>query len=80
MLERAAAMEAQSAKDYNVWANECGANADSATKRLFEDLVADEERHHDQYITEMENIEKFGEGYLALQSIERSRNLSAPAE
>jgi bacterioferritin len=80
MLERAAAMEAQSAKDYNVWANECGANADSATKRLFEDLVADEERHHDQYITEMENIDKFGEGYLALQSIERSRNLSAPAE
>jgi bacterioferritin len=80
MLERAAAMEAQSAKDYNVWANECGANADSATKRLFEDFVADEERHHDQYTTEMENIDKFGEGYLALQSIERSRNLSTLAE
>jgi bacterioferritin len=77
MLERAAAMEEQSAKQYNEWANECGANADSASKRLFEDLVADEERHHDQYMTEMENIEKFGEGYLALQSIERSKGLSA---
>jgi bacterioferritin len=76
MLERAAAMEEQSAKEYNEWANECGANADSATKRLFEDLVADEERHHDQYMTEMENIDKFGEGYLALQSIERSKSLS----
>jgi bacterioferritin len=72
MLERAAAMEAQSAREYNGWANECGTNADSATKRLFEDLVADEERHHDQYATEMENIEKFGEKYLALQSIERN--------
>jgi bacterioferritin len=79
MLERAAAMEADSAKAYNEWANECGANADSVSKRLFEDLVADEERHNDQYITEMENIEKFGERYLALQSIERSKSLSAGA-
>ena len=80
MLERAAAMEAQSAKDYNEWANECGSNADSATKRVFEDLVADEERHHDQYSSEMDNIDRFGERYLALQSIERSKNLSATAE
>ncbi|UCC71089.1 MAG: manganese catalase family protein [Gemmatimonadota bacterium] len=80
MLERAADMEAQSAKEYNEWANECGANADSATKRLFEDLVADEERHHDQYMTEMESIDRFGERYLALQSIERSKSLSTPAE
>ena len=78
MLERAASMEEQSAKDYNKWANECGANADSATKRLFEDLVADEERHFDQYGQEMENLNKFGEGYLALQSIERSKTVSAP--
>ncbi|MGD2152665.1 MAG: ferritin-like domain-containing protein [Gemmatimonadales bacterium] len=80
MLERAAAMEAQSAKDYNGWANECGANADSVSKRLFEDLVADEERHNDQYMTEMENIDKFGEEYLALQSIERSKSMSGGAE
>jgi bacterioferritin len=80
MLERAAGMEAQSAKEYNEWANESGNNADSTTKRLFEDLVAEEERHHDQYITEMESIDRFGEKYLALQSIERSRNVSAPAE
>jgi len=33
-------MEEQSAHEYN----ECGANADSATKRLFEDPVAEEER------------------------------------
>ena len=84
MLERAAAMEQHSAKAYNEWANECGANADSATKRLFEDLVADEERHYDQYVTELENMDKFGDGYLALQSIERSKAVAvrtaAPAE
>jgi bacterioferritin len=76
MLERAAGMEEQSAKDYNGWANECAANADSGTKRIFEDLVMDEERHHDQYVTEMENMDKFGEKYLALQSIERSKSVS----
>ncbi|NIM50526.1 MAG: bacterioferritin [Gemmatimonadales bacterium] len=78
MLERAAAMEEQSAREYNEWANECGANADSATKRIFEDLVADEERHYDQYQTEVENMERFGERYLALQSIERSKSISTP--
>ena len=44
--------------------------------RGFEDLVMDEERHFDQYDTEQDNLEKFGEKYLALQSIERSKNLS----
>jgi len=84
MLERAAAMEEASAKEYNEWANECGANADSASKRLFEALVDDEERHYDQYMTEMENMDRFGDNYLALQSIERSKTVSAagppPAE
>lgn len=76
MLELARNMEEQSAKDYNIWANECAANADSGTKKVFEGLVDDEERHFDQYDMEMVNIDKFGERYLALQSIERSKNLS----
>lgn len=76
MLKCAAGMEDESAKEYNVWANECAANADSATKKIFEDLVADEEMHFDQFDTEMENLEKFGENYLALQSIERSKVVS----
>ncbi|UCE00997.1 MAG: manganese catalase family protein [Chloroflexota bacterium] len=79
MLELARKMEEDSAKDYNLWANECSANADSASKKVFEGLVDDEERHFDQYDTEMENIEKFGERYLALQSIERSKALGAGA-
>jgi bacterioferritin len=76
MLEQARSMEEGSARDYNLWANECAANADAVTKKLFEQLVADEERHFDQYDVELENIRKFGDRYLALQSIERSKSLS----
>ena len=76
MLQLAGKMEESSAKDYNIWANECSQNADSVSKKLFEDLVMDEERHFDQYDTEIDNLEKFGEKYLVLQSIERSKSLS----
>jgi bacterioferritin len=79
MLKLARKMEESSTRDYNLWANECAANADSVSKKLFEDLVVDEERHYDQYDTELENLEKFGENYLVLQSIERSKSLAAGA-
>ncbi len=74
MLKMARQMEEDSAKDYNRWANECSANADSVSKKLFEDLVVDEERHWDQYDNEIDNLERFGKEYLALQSIERGKN------
>jgi bacterioferritin len=77
MLELAAAMETSSADDYNKWAIECSNNADSVSKSLFEELVVDEERHFDQYDVEIENLKKFGSSYLALQSIERSKNIAA---
>ncbi len=77
MLRMAVAMEESSARDYNLWANECSANADSVSKKLFESLVEDEERHGDQYDVEMENMRKFGDNYLALQSIERSKNMAS---
>ena len=83
MLKCAAQMEDESAREYNLWANECSANADSASKKIFEDLVLEEERHFDQFDVEMENMDKYGENYLALQSIERSKTVSArtqPAE
>lgn len=80
MLKLAQHMEESSVMDYNRFANECAQNADSNTKKLFEDLVNDEERHYDQYDIEMDNIKKFGQNYLALQSIERSRtNATGPA-
>jgi len=77
MLELATQMETGSARDYNEWANLCAKNADSATKKIFEALVDDEERHFDQYDKEMDNLSRFGDNYLALQSIEHSKNIAA---
>jgi bacterioferritin len=75
MLKVASQMEVDSAKEYNLWANECSKNSDSASKILFESLVSEEERHYDQFDTEMDNLDNFGDRYLALQSIERSKNI-----
>jgi len=80
MLDMARQMEEESARDYNVWANECSANADAGSRKIFEDLVADEERHYDQYDNEAVNIEKYGDRYLALQSIEGSKSTVAGSE
>ncbi|HPG41839.1 MAG TPA: ferritin-like domain-containing protein [bacterium] len=80
MLEMARKMEQGSIRDYNKWANECSVNADSGSRKVFEGLVADEERHYSQYDLEMEKIKKFGEQYLALQSIEGSKGAPASAE
>lgn len=77
MLEMAREMEEGSANDYNLWAIECSANADAMSKKIFESLVEDEERHGDQYEIELDNMEKFGDSYLALQSIERSKSMGA---
>ncbi|MFA7329644.1 MAG: ferritin-like domain-containing protein [Candidatus Delongbacteria bacterium] len=76
MLAMAARMEQESARDYNLWANESGANADSATKKIFEGLVEDEERHLEQFDLETQNLSRFGDRYLALQSIERAKKSS----
>lgn len=83
MLEMACQMEEAAILSYNKWANECSANADSVSKKIFEDLVADEEMHYDQFDNELDKVKKFGERFLALQSIERSKTVSAgtaPAE
>ncbi len=49
---------------------------------LLNKAVADEERHYAQYDTELDNMARFGDRYLALQSIERSKSRGAgqPAE
>ena len=77
MLILAAKMEEDTVLAYNQFANECSANADSMSKKLFEDLVMDEERHYDQYDTELDNLGQYGDSYLALQSIERSKTIAA---
>jgi len=70
MLEKAQEMERQAQVDYNQRALECTKNADSGTRKIFEELVDDEERHFELFQTQVEHIQRFGEQYLALQSFQ----------
>lgn len=79
MLEMARKMEEGSARDYNVWANECSANNDSVSKKIFEQLVGEEEVHFDQFDNELDKVKTFGDRYLALQSIERAKTQAGGA-
>ena len=76
MLARAREMEEESARAYNVWANECAANNDAISRQIFEELIAKEERHFDQFNVELQHLKQFGDQYLALQSIERSKKVA----
>ncbi|MBF0611942.1 MAG: bacterioferritin [Magnetococcales bacterium] len=74
MLATARQLEESSIQEYNDAAVACG--SDSNSRKLFESLVNDEERHYRQYDDENSNIEKYGDSYLAQQSMERSRNVA----
>lgn len=80
MLEMAGKMETGSVRDYNLWANECAANADAGSKKVFEGLVMDEERHFAAFDLEMAKIKRFGENFLALLSIDTSKGGGQTAE
>jgi bacterioferritin len=69
VLAKAVAMEGLSVVDYNESAKVCTANSDAQSKQLLESLIADEERHQDQYEKQMDNIRRFGPSYLALQAM-----------
>ncbi|MCG6948762.1 MAG: bacterioferritin [Acidobacteria bacterium] len=70
MVEKARTLEQESIQMYNKFALECAQNADSGSKKLFEDLVAAEEGHWDQFDQQLEHLKRFGEQYLALQGFQ----------
>ncbi|MBN1840228.1 MAG: bacterioferritin [Campylobacterales bacterium] len=73
MIEFARQSEEDAIVMYNNFALKCGNHADSVSKKLFEELVLEEEGHYAEFDDEMENMLKFGEQYLVLQSMERSK-------
>jgi bacterioferritin len=79
MIKFAQESENEAVEMYNRFAIECANNADSVSKSLFESLVVDEERHFGQFDDEMDNLEKYGDRYLVLQSMERSKKSSVAA-
>ena len=78
ILVKVTAMEEDGARTYNKAALECSANADAASKQLFERLVHDEEGHFDKFEKQHDNIKRFGLSYLALQSFGGEGPTSAP--
>ncbi len=70
MLQRAKALEQEAVVMYNDFALQCAQNADSGTKKLFEELVAAEESHLDGFDRQSDFVQRFGERYLALQSFQ----------
>ncbi len=83
MLKKAAEMETGSVDDYNNWANECGANADSVTRKCSKPWSARKRCTSTSTKRRSITLEKYGDNYLALQSIERSKSvatqMAAPA-
>jgi bacterioferritin len=79
ILLKAMAMEEDGVKTYNAAALASAANADAATRQLFERLVGDEEGHFNQFDKQHDNIQRFGLSYLALQSFGGTPEGAPPA-
>jgi bacterioferritin len=78
MLECAKSMEQAAVDLYNASARQCAEFGDRGTMNLFEALIVDEEGHFDAFQTQEEHVKKFGEQYLALQSIEGAKAAGQP--
>jgi bacterioferritin len=78
IVKRAAEMEYEAIGIYNNYAIQCGQNADSMSKQMFEALVGDEERHFAEFDKQLDNIKRFGPNYLALQSFSAGAAPAAP--
>jgi len=73
MLKWAMESEDEAMEMYNDFAVECTRAKDSGTKQVFESIITDEERHFEGFEQEFENLQKFGDRYLAQQAMERSK-------
>ncbi|GAB6044834.1 bacterioferritin [Caminibacter profundus] len=77
MLEWAMKSEEEAMEMYNEFAVLASEARDSGTKQIFEQIIADEERHFETFELEYENLQKFGDGYLAQQAMERSKRVGS---
>lgn len=76
MLKKAREMEGATINDYNSFVKELAANEDAVTKRLFEKIIAEEDDHYDNFDTELDNLNNFGDQYLALQSLAHTKEIA----
>lgn len=76
MLMLARKMEDESANEYHASASRCSLHNDNTSKQLFENLIAEEEKHFNQFDLHIENIGKYGNNYLALQEVNKTVNMN----
>ncbi len=65
-LEMGRKMEEDTIRDYTLWADECAAAADPASKKIFKQLVAKEKVHYDQFECELASFHQVGDRHPAL--------------
>ncbi len=65
MLRRDVALEQGAIDMYNDSAMACAQAGDHTSKRLFQQLLQDEEEHIDDFQNVLDHIEKLGDAYLA---------------
>lgn len=73
MLQLAVKLETSTVESYNAAAREAAAMGDTVTSRMFQGMAAEEEHHLDDFRTEMKNLQEYGELYLTMQSVGRSK-------
>lgn len=73
MLAYSDSLEQMTITHYNEYINICSEEGDHVTKRLFEEILEQEERHEDIFSTESDNLGKFGDTLLALNAIETTK-------
>jgi bacterioferritin len=59
------ALEADAVKMYNDSARVCAEELDNISKALFEELLAEEEPHLDEFQRTLDHVEKLGDAYVA---------------
>ena len=66
MMIIAKEMELQSVARYKEWSDECSAWGDDLSKKLFDDLRSEEERHCNQFEAQIRSIDELENSYLAV--------------
>lgn len=76
MFDFAMKLEESTICHYNAASKSCAAAGDSVTQRMFQDLAAEEETHLDNFRNEMQNMVDYGQLYLTMQSVGRSKSIA----
>ena len=66
-------LEQHTIDSYNDASRIAAEQQDAVTHKMFQEIIADEERHLDTFRTELQNLIDYGEEYLALQSVAGSK-------